>query len=38
MVTYKTNALEMKMLKGHVKEIQFDLVAIGTHAVILGMP
>jgi hypothetical protein len=38
MVTHETDALEMKMLKGHVEEIQFDLVAMGTHAVILGMP
>ncbi|MBN6743054.1 hypothetical protein JKG47_21715 [Acidithiobacillus sp. MC6.1] len=38
MVTHETDVLNMEMLRGHVEEIQFDLVAMGTHAVILGMP
>ena len=38
MVTHETNRLTMKMLKGHTEEIQFDLVAMGNHVVILGMP
>jgi hypothetical protein len=37
-VTHETDWLSMKMLRGHTEEIQFDLVAMGTHAVILGMP
>jgi RNase H-like domain found in reverse transcriptase/Reverse transcriptase (RNA-dependent DNA polymerase)/Integrase zinc binding domain/Chromo (CHRromatin Organisation MOdifier) domain len=38
MVTHETELLNMRILKGHTEEIQFDLVAMGTHAVILGMP
>ena len=28
----------MTILKGHTEEIQFDLVTMGTHQVVLGMP
>jgi hypothetical protein len=38
MVTHQTEPLTMKILRGHTEEIQFDLVTMGTHAVILGMP
>jgi hypothetical protein len=37
-ITYKTDWLEMKTWKGHTEKIQFDLVTIRTHAVILGIP
>jgi len=37
-VTHETDRVTMKMLKGHTEEIQLDLVALGTHSVILGVP
>jgi hypothetical protein len=37
-VTYKTDLLTIKTLRGYTEEIQFDLVTIGIHAVILGIP
>jgi hypothetical protein len=37
-VTHETDSLLMTMLRGHTEEIQLDLVAMGTHSVILGMP
>jgi RNase H-like domain found in reverse transcriptase/Reverse transcriptase (RNA-dependent DNA polymerase)/Integrase zinc binding domain/Chromo (CHRromatin Organisation MOdifier) domain len=37
-VTFETDLLVMKTLKGHSEEIKLDLVAMGTHKVILGMP
>ena len=38
LVTHKINQLQIIILKGYTKEIIFDLIAIRTHAVILGMP
>lgn len=38
MVTYETDRLTMKILRGYTEDIQFDIVAIGVHLVILGMP
>ena len=38
MVTYETELVTIRMLRGYIEEIRFDLVVIGTHIVILGMP
>jgi hypothetical protein len=38
MITFKTRPLKMTTLGGHTKEIQFDLVTMGSYIVILGMP
>lgn len=38
MVTYETDKITMTTLGGHSEEIQLDLVTIGLHNVILGMP
>jgi hypothetical protein len=38
MVTHETKILRMKTKEGHVEDITLDIVAIGTHMVILGMP
>jgi hypothetical protein len=37
-VTYETDLLSIKTLKGYTEEIQFDLVTMGIHAVSLGIP
>ena len=37
-MTYKTELVIIRILKGYIKEIRFDLVVIGTYAVILSMP
>jgi Retroviral aspartyl protease len=37
-ITQETPSLEMTMLRGHSEYIQFDLVPLGGHQVILGMP
>jgi hypothetical protein len=37
-VTHETDRLTMKILKGYTEDIQFDIVAIGVHSVILGIP
>ena len=37
-MTYKTELVTIRILRGYTKEIWFDLIAIGTHAVILSMP
>jgi hypothetical protein len=37
-VTYKTDKLEIRMIKGYTKDIIFDIVTIGYYAVILGIP
>jgi hypothetical protein len=37
-VTYKTDRLTIKILRGYTEDIQFDIVAIGVHSVILGIP
>ena len=37
-VTHETDRLSMTMLRGHTEDIQFDIVAMGAHTVILGMP
>ena len=38
MVTLETRPLKMTTLGGYTEEIQFDLVTMGSHMVILGMP
>ena len=38
MVTHETRILQMRTTEGHVEDITFDIVAMGTHMVILGMP
>ena len=38
MVTLETRPLKMTILGGYTEEIQFDLVTMGSHMVILGMP
>jgi hypothetical protein len=38
MVTLETRPLKMTILGGYTEEIQFDLVIMGSHMVILGMP
>jgi hypothetical protein len=38
MVTHETEELSMTVLRGHTEDIQFDIVAMGTHKVVLGMP
>jgi hypothetical protein len=37
-VTHETDRLTMKILRGYTEDIQFDIVAIGVHSVILGIP
>jgi hypothetical protein len=37
MVTLETRPLKMTTLGGYTKEIQFDLITIGSYMVILGM-
>lgn len=37
-VTRETERMEMRVLKGHTEEIQFDLTTLGGHQVILGVP
>lgn len=38
MVTHETRILQMRTQEGHVEDIVFDVVAMGTHMAILGMP
>lgn len=38
MITHETDRLSMTILRGHTEDIQFDVVAMGAHSVILGMP
>jgi hypothetical protein len=38
MVTHETDELEIRTTRGYTKDITFDVVTIGYHAVILGMP
>jgi hypothetical protein len=38
MVTHETRILRMKTKEEYVEDITFDIVAMGTHMVILGMP
>jgi len=37
-VTFETKVLTMKMLKGHIEDIQFNITIIGTHTIVLGAP
>ncbi|MGH2639282.1 MAG: retropepsin-like aspartic protease [Rhabdochlamydiaceae bacterium] len=38
MVTHETVAMEMVMLQGHREMMQFDIINMGNHACILGVP
>jgi hypothetical protein len=37
-VTYKTDKLEIRIIRGYTKDITFNVVTIGYYAVILGIP
>jgi len=37
-VTYGTDWITMKVLRGHTEEIQFDLTSLQTYQVVLGAP
>ena len=38
MVTHETDILRLEILQEHAKDINFNIIAMGIHAVILGMP
>jgi len=38
MVTQETVPLTMVTLRGHIEQIQFDVINMENHAMILGMP
>ena len=38
MVTQETGKLSMTVARGHTEDIQLDVVTMGTHMIILGMP
>ena len=38
MVTQETVPLTMVTLRGHMEQIQFDVINMENHAMILGMP
>ncbi len=37
-VTIQTDKLDMKTLRGHTEDIEFDVTNLGTHKLVLGMP
>jgi hypothetical protein len=37
-MTFKTKELIIKVLEEYTKDIQFDIITLGTYMVILGIP